>query len=128
MRGTLQLRRVGCYFPFLLVSGIGADGAARPSFRTATLNAPLLRFPRAELSLLQSVYSQLDEPDGLSGILALRVIAINHGAAGGKASGDAIDANVSLSEQIIDCEHDGRWSEALVCFEQAIQRLQVWAG
>ena len=71
------------------------------------------KLPSAGLSKLQLVYSHLDEPDGLVGINALRAVAVSE--AGGDSWSDR------LRERIIDCEHEGRWDEALVCFEQALQ-------
>ena len=113
-------------------------------------NFPLPHLPRKDVSFLQTVYSQLDEPDGLAGILALRTVSDCGGGpvddsteasestsvvSGAGARGTAVaavtnrtvSAEALLAEQIIDCEHDGRWSEALVCFEQAILRRQAAA-
>lgn len=74
----------------------------------------LLVLPRRNLIVLQKVYSQLDEPDGLAGINALRAVC----------AGDASSWQERLQERIIDCEHEGRWSEALACYEQAMAALE----
>lgn len=82
---------------------------------TEHADSGLPKLPTAQLSKLQRVYSQLDEPDGLAGISALRSVCV--GAA------TSLDWFERLQERIIDCEHDGKWSEALVCFEQALQHV-----
>ncbi len=106
-----------------------ADPALAPprGMRFPALDSPLPRFPRRDLTLLQSVYSKLGEPDGLTGVLAMRHASEDGGGGdagmgGGGSSGGSGAPSMPLEEQIVDCEHDGRWAEALVCFEQAILR------
>ena len=54
------------------------------------------------LHLLQRLYASTDEPDGMSGIAALR-------------------SSSSLSEQVRDALSLSRWSDALTCYDRALQ-------
>lgn len=47
---------------------------------------------------LEEIYCKLDEPDGFTGYAALR-------------------EKVTLSEQILDFENDGKWADALSCYD-----------
>lgn len=60
-------------------------------------------FKSHQLAFLQNLYSKLEEPDGLVGIASFRT-------------------TTSLQEQIIDHEAEGNWSEALNCYELAIDQ------
>ena len=59
-----------------------------------------------DLHFLQRLYSSMDEPDGMAGIACMR------------------SASSSLSEQIRDHLSVGRWSDALTCYDQALQAEQ----
>ena len=56
-----------------------------------------------DLRFLQQVYSGIDDPDGMKGIVSLRSTA------------------PSLPEQIMDYETRGAWTDALTCYEQLLQ-------
>lgn len=98
-------------------------------------------YTREELGRLQRTYSHLDEPDGLSGIAALRSRLLfdggnkldigasksqNRGGAGAAGAqspsspGDTEELATTLHERLIDYEHDGMWDEALLCCEQSL--------
>ncbi len=53
-----------------------------------------------DVEFLQRIYAEIDEPDGMLGIAALRT-------------------ETSLWEQTRDYESAGRWADALTCYEQA---------
>jgi serine/threonine-protein kinase ATR len=56
----------------------------------------------ANASLMQKIYMGLDEPDGLKGIATLR-------------------ASTSLRDYILDLENSGKWRDAFMCYDQALQ-------
>ena len=59
-----------------------------------------------DLHLLQRLYASMDEPDGMSGIAALR------------------PSSSSLAERIRDLLSVGQWSDALTCYDHALQSDQ----
>ena len=125
----------------------GDFGSARiPSGLTRQLeDAPVggvisgpIPFTRRELFNLQSIYSNIDDPDGMSAIGALRsrlLMSDGTGAGSGAdaAPGSSSSSSVSsggpssslswldLQERIIDHEHQSRWADALMYYEQALQ-------
>ena len=50
-------------------------------------------------SLMQKIYTGLDEPDGLKGIATLR-------------------ASNTLRDHIVDLENSGKWRDAFMCYDQ----------
>mmetsp|Transcript_33811 Transcript_33811/g.54794 ORF Transcript_33811/g.54794 Transcript_33811/m.54794 type:complete len:1076 (+) Transcript_33811:213-3440(+) len=60
-----------------------------------------------EVSFLQRVYSGLNDPDGMSGITSLR---------------KTMTSPDSFADTIFNLENAGDWTEALTCYEQALQR------
>jgi tetratricopeptide (TPR) repeat protein len=86
-------------------------------------------FSRSELSTLQELYAGVEDPDSLSGITALRtrllaVTLVDHGATAAQ-SVPPEDQLRSLRERIRDLEHEDRWEDAILCYEQAIQCLEL---
>ncbi|CAI5488259.1 unnamed protein product, partial [Closterium sp. Naga37s-1] len=66
-------------------------------------------FRDADVSLLLEIYRSLEEPDGMRGLVSLR------GAAGaGEASG------VRARDEMVMCEQEGRWADALTLYEDAL--------
>lgn len=56
----------------------------------------------ADIEFLQRIYASTEEPDGMTGIAALR-------------------KRTTLHEQIVDYEVAGNWVDSLTCYEQAMQ-------
>lgn len=63
---------------------------------------PTGKVASADANFLQSIYMGVDDPDGLTGVAALR-------------------QTTSMKEKIRDFESKGEWGEALICFEQGLQ-------
>ena len=94
-------------------------------------------YGRDELGYAQQIYAAIDEPDGLAGIGALRSRLLasqaaaarggggggggEEGRVGGGEDGSAAGALLSVRERLIDYEHEDRWGDALLCYEQALQ-------
>lgn len=57
---------------------------------------------KEDIASLQRIYSEIDDPDGMSGVASLR-------------------HETTLREQICDLESEGSWADAMTCYEQAIQ-------
>lgn len=129
------------------------------------VNGPV-PYTRNDLAYMQLVYSHIDEPDGISGLAALRsqlllgqqqeskisptntttltsLATVDHsrsvslssssvrnGSLVSSPSPTVDDTLLSLRERIIDYEHEARWSDALMCYEQALQQMSdppVWS-
>jgi serine/threonine-protein kinase ATR len=90
------------YLEMSLKSKSGADRD-----KTKLSGPPVI--DRDDVNFLQRIYRYIDEPDGLSGILALRNEVVG------------IDTGKDTLNQIIDHEHAGRWTDALMCYEAALQ-------
>ncbi|ELR24298.1 FRAP-related family protein, partial [Acanthamoeba castellanii str. Neff] len=56
-------------------------------------------------SLMQKIYTGLDEPDGLKGIATLR-------------------ASNTLRDHIVDLENSGKWRDAFMCYDQRTSRTR----
>lgn len=63
--------------------------------------------PPSQVSFLIEIYGQLEEPDGLGGLVSLRHGGLNH------------------SDQILAAEKSGCWSEALALYEQGMGMTAV---
>lgn len=91
--------------------------------------AGAIPYTRSELGFLQLLYSNVDDPDSMSGITTLRARLLL-----GESCEPTHDSEVhsrgstdrmrSLRERIRDLEHEGRWEDALLCYEQAIQTME----
>ena len=66
--------------------------------------------PPLQVSFLLEVYGELEEPDGLSGLIQLRQGGLTH------------------ADQILAAEKAGSWSEALTLYEMALEREGGGAG
>lgn len=77
----------------------------------AIIDAALIHCPpppthtHLQVSFLLEVYGQLEEPDGLSGLVLLR------------------SGGLTLQEQVITAEKAGAWSEALALYQQALPAM-----
>ncbi|KAJ3201378.1 hypothetical protein HDU82_008154 [Entophlyctis luteolus] len=99
------------------VSGIPTILLAEASFRCKSYARALLHFEQhirherktksetemqSEYSFLQTIYSHLEEPDGMEGISTLFL-------------------NPTLEQQILEHESAGRWTAAQTCYEVSVQ-------
>lgn len=94
-------------------------------------------YSREDLAYMQLIYSKIDEPDGMAGIAMLRsqLLAGSSPIYGQEArirrasiselqrTELVRDSNALLTERMIDCEHEARWTDALMCYEQALQQI-----
>ena len=80
-------------------------------------------YSRDELAYLQAMYANIDDPDGMAGIGALRsrLLIDESSQRGGRGGGVAVGGSMGLRERMIDFEHEARWGDALMCYEQALQ-------
>jgi serine/threonine-protein kinase ATR len=84
----------------------GAKGTA-PS-KTAVALATPVALSEKEITFLQKVYSQIEEPDGMLGLAALR-------------------KDTTLAQRTKDHEAAGEWERALACYEQALAGVELAA-
>ena len=96
------------------LKGRASSSAAPPVYDPMWMDGRLARISQLDvgmadglsgenLHLLQRLYASMEEPDGMAGIAALR------------------SSSSSLSEQIRDLLSVGQWSDALTCYDQALQ-------
>lgn len=86
-------------------------------------------YSREELGFLQVLYSNIDDPDSMSGVTTFRArLLFGESSMPSTDSAAAIERMRSLREHIRDLEHEGRWEDALLCYEQAIQTVEDAAG
>ena len=87
--------------------------------------AGAIPYSREELGFLQVLCSNVDDPDSMSGVSSLRARLLV-GESGAPIIVDASPTTRmrSLRERILDLEHEGRWEDALLCYEQAIQAAE----
>jgi tetratricopeptide (TPR) repeat protein len=84
-----------------------------------------IKYRRNELAQLQQIYAQLDEPDGMSGIGALRSRLLSQNSSFSSSAGQATTETLSaLFENTVDFQHNALWTDALMCYEQMLQIMQ----
>ena len=82
-------------------------------------------YSRSELGFLQLLYSNVDDPDSMSGVTVLRArLLLADSSSVLKSDAAAVERMRTLRERIRDLEHEGRWEDALLCYEQAIQTVE----
>jgi hypothetical protein len=94
-------------------------------------------YSREDLAYMQLIYSKIDEPDGMAGIAMLRSQLLasstpmfvpetrerRASVSELQRSEQIRESNALLSERMMDCEHEARWTDALMCYEQALQQI-----
>ena len=82
-------------------------GISKGSCAGSTESSWTAPFTRQQLADVQTIYSGIDEPDGMYGIAALRA--------------QLQGCRTTVRETILDNEHAGQWDDALMCYEQLLQ-------
>ena len=83
-------------------------------------NVYMPQFHLDEISFVRKIYSKIDEPDGMRGLMSLRAKLLLTGTHTTQPTKD-------LQERVMDHEYGQEWSEALTCYEQVLKQIPARA-
>ena len=100
----------------------GAVPMTTPPLRGSANSVHVLNISKRDTSFLQRIYSCTGEPDSLGGLAVCRYRT----EAAESAGNTAYPMNhLSLDDRIVLHEHVSQWDDALHCYEQILQDLNV---
>ena len=74
-----------------------------------------------EVSYVRKIYANIDEPDGMRGLMSVRSKILLMRSE--RSQSVSLQPTNDLQEKIIDHEYEQQWNEALTCYQQVLKHL-----